>query len=967
MPAGDASTFVGRHRCLEQLESVWASVLDHRRQAVFIGGEPGIGKTRLVAEAAAALHRDGAIVLWGACVPDLDVPYRPFVTAIEHLLEVTPPGALQPVLGDSAGELHRLTPAVRRHRDDLTGPPTDAGDQDPRQRLFDAVRDLLIALATRQPVVLLLEDLHWASTPTLQLVVHLVRSTARAPLLLLVTHRTTAPDRRAELTYAIADLYQHAGVSRIDLAGLTTEEIADYLAVEAAMAPTTARRCAVVLRDQTGGNPFFLHELWRELSVSGGIDALRTPTFRAPRSVRDTIDRRLATLPVPEREVLELAAVAGDAVDATVLLPASDQPAAVVLAAIDAGEGFGLLAADPLRPGHHRFLHALARQAVLDGLPASRRVHAHARIARVLEERDTDDPRVVAQLAHHYSRAQVLGYADEAVTYLVRAAEHAERSIAYEEAALLYERAADLPATVGPPRHELLFSAARSSMVAGDFGSAQTLHEQLARSADPDIALRAAIGYEDASWQFGDRGPRSLELLEQALARRSDDPADPLRVRGLASVGRALCFSGDGDRARQVGDQALELARGLGDERLVANALAAMLWRGMSPAVGSELLVRSRELSDLARRLGEPELLGPAGFFRAVFGYLEGEPEEWLDAQQDCWQAARSGLRFFRYVAGCVDYARWFCAGDFDRAMWTLDTLAELGRQFGDDATDGSYGIQMFMVQRATDQLERIRPLVTGSEDPAAHWAPGLLALLTELGFEEPAARALRSVTDRLEEHRANRPQWAAVLAYATDAATRLGDREAAASLRPLLAEYAGRNLIAGQFVAVFGSADRYLGAVDAVLGSPTADEHFERALAMDRRMGAVTHQVETLLAWSEHVARRGGATAGRRASRLRAEARVLADRIGHRQALRRLGVERPAADAPSPWPDGLTDREVDVLRLVAAGRSNREIGEQLYISQNTAANHVRSILLKTGTANRTGAAIYAAEHELLG
>jgi DNA-binding CsgD family transcriptional regulator/tetratricopeptide (TPR) repeat protein len=963
MPAGDASTFVGRLACLTELEGVWASVRDHRRCAVFVGGEPGVGKTRLVSEAAAALHADGAVVLWGACHPDLDVPYRPFVTAIEQLLEGEEPGVLAAVLGDSAAELHRLTPSVLRHRPDLAVPGVEEGDT--RLLLFDAVRDLLLTLAARQPVVLVLEDLHWAPPPTLQLLAHLVQSTARARLLLLVTHRTTAPDRNDQLTYVISDLYRHEGVSRIDLAGLGTEEIVEYLVRYAGMSTSRARRSATVLRDQTGGNAFFLHELWRDLAGQGGIDALRSPAFRAPRSIRDTLDRRLSALPEAHREVLELAAVAGDQVDLAVLLAATDRSRDVALAAVDAGVGFGLLTADLAAAGRYRFLHSLARQAVLDRMPPSRRVVEHARIAGVLAAHATDDPWVVAQLAHHYSRAHVLGYADEAVTYLVRAAEHAERSVAHEEAAVLYERAAELRATAGPPQHELWSSAARSHMVAGDFSAAQRVYEQLAVSSDPDVALRGAIGYEDASWQPGDRGPRALELLRAALARRQDDPTDPLRVRGLASAGRALSFSGDTAGARAVGDQALELARALGDDRLVAHALGATLWRGMNPDVAAELLARALELSEVAHRLGRIEHLGPAGFFGAVFAYLRGLPDEWANAQQDCDRAARSGQRFFRYVSGCVEFARWFAVGRFDRALETAAVLEELGSEFGQAATEGSYGMQMFTVQRVTGGLEQVRPLVTGDEDPADHWAPGLLALFTELGMREPATRTLRSVTDRLDTYRTNEPQWAAVLAYAAEAAVWLGDREAAVRLRPLLAEYAGMNLLAGQFVAVFGSADRHLGAIDSVLGAATADEHFERALEMDRRMGAVTHQVETLVAWGEHAARRAGAGGTSRASRLRAEARVLAQRIGHRRALRDLAAASPP-NGEAALPDGLTRREVDVLRLVAEGRSNREIGEQLYISQNTAANHVRSILLKTGAANRTGAAIYAAEHDLL-
>ncbi|MBK5250541.1 MAG: response regulator transcription factor [Actinomycetales bacterium] len=170
---------------------------------------------------------------------------------------------------------------------------------------------------------------------------------------------------------------------------------------------------------------------------------------------------------------------------------------------------------------------------------------------------------------------------------------------------------------------------------------------------------------------------------------------------------------------------------------------------------------------------------------------------------------------------------------------------------------------------------------------------------------------------------------------------------------------------MAGANAAVFGSGDRYLAELDSLLGAPSADQHFERALAMDRRMRAVTHQAETLAAWSRHRARHAE-TAGPAAAGLAEEARALARRIGHRRVLRDLDTD-PAPHAESrPLPNGLTEREVDVLRLVAHGLSNREIGEQLFISANTAANHVRSILIKTDAPNRTKAAVFATEHALL-
>lgn len=959
-----ATPFVGRLQHLEDLEAVWSAVGDRRRQVVFIGGEPGVGKTRLAEEVVAAVHADGAAVLWGACHPDFEVPYRPFVTAFDRLFEDVEEGGLAGVLVPSARQLLRFTPRVRRHLPDLDSP--EATDRESRLELFDAVHELLVGLTEHRPVVLVLEDLHWAATPTLQLLAHLVESTAGTPLLVLGTHRTTAPDRRDELTYAIADLYRSAGVSRIDLGGLGTGEVADYLVREAGMSRSVALGSAAVLRDQTAGNPFFLHELWRDLTTQGGLATLRTAGFRAPDTVGDMLDRRLAGLTDAQMRILQLAAVTGSAFDLSVLLEASDQPQEATLEVVDLGVGFGILRADAVS-GRYRFIHALARQAVLDRIAPSRRVSMHARIAEALERWGSTDPDVVAQLAHHFGRAHALGYGDQAVHYLVQAAQHAERGLAYEDAAERYARAASIP-TAGPSAREtLLLASARSHMLAGDFADARRLYEGLARSEDPDVLLHAAIGYEDASWRPGGHGARSLELLEAAFRHHVADLADPLHVRALASLGRACSFVGDDERAQAQGEEALQAARSLGDQTLLAHALAATLWRGMTPTLAPQLLERSVELAELAHRAGNDDHLGPAAFYRAVFGYMLGQPDQWAAARADQVRAARAGGQpFFRYVAACGEYAWQFTRGDFPAVSRTLAALEELGTGFGPDTAEGSAGIQTFMLRRSTGGLEPIRPLITGTEDVASVWLPGLLALYTELGMWEPAERALRVLLDEAPHRGLVRSQWAGVLAFMVDAAVSLADEDVAARLHPYVLEYAGLNLLAGQFVAVFGSADRYLGQLESLLGDPGADDRFEAALEMDRRMGSVVHQIETLVAWGHHAERQGGSEGSRRAARRQTEAHALAARIGYRRALTRAPGGAGRTTSGRPTPDGLTERELDVLRAVAQGLSNREIGTQLFISQNTAANHVRSILMKIDVPNRTAAAMYAAEHDLL-
>src|SRR5205823_1711416 len=201
--------------------------------------------------------------------------------------------------------------------------------------------------------------------------------------------------------------------------------------------------------------------------------------------------------------------------------------------------------------------------------------------------------------------------------------------------------------------------------------------------------------------------------------------------------------------------------------------------------------------------------------------------------------------------------------------------------------------------------------------------------------------------------------QWAMELVFMIEGALALRAVDELRALRPLLCEYAGKNLACGTLIATFGSSERFLGRVAHMLGDRSAAErHFDAALDMDRRMRSVVHVAETLAHQALFVASAGNAA---RAASIAREARSLAEPIGQRRVLRVLEeLEQPSG------PDGLSEREVEVLRLLTAGLSNQEIGERLHISANTAANHVRSILMKTGAANRTQAAMYAAQHQLV-
>ena len=246
-----------------------------------------------------------------------------------------------------------------------------------------------------------------------------------------------------------------------------------------------------------------------------------------------------------------------------------------------------------------------------------------------------------------------------------------------------------------------------------------------------------------------------------------------------------------------------------------------------------------------------------------------------------------------------------------------------------------------------------------GREGP---WRPGLVALLTELGMVADAKRELsRLVVEGLDPFRES--LWLASLAYLTDACATLGDKATAALVYPELEPLQGANVMIGHLVSCYGAADRYLGMLAATLGeSVRAEEHFERGLELNRRMGATTWVAHTAYEYARFLLTRGHRRR-HQADALLDEAATLAERIGMPALLAR--VRSLGSSATTPLPDGLSAREAQILRLIADGRSNRQIGTTLFISEHTAANHIRSILRKTGCANRTEAASYAHRHGL--
>ncbi|GAB2753485.1 hypothetical protein GCM10027039_09570 [Terrabacter koreensis] len=850
----EAPTFVGRRRDLDTLEEAWRTVTRGARRVVLVGGEAGAGKSRLVAEVGVTRYAVGAVVLLGQCSPDLERPYGPFVEPLRVLVDAAATGDLVLPAATRTQTIERVGHVVGLRSRAAGRPAPAAGRPFAGDQLSDAVVDLVRAAARVRPVVLVLEDLHWAGAATLELLEHLVAATADDRILVLATHSLAPPDRSPAAVAAMARLARVDGVESLHLGPLTATDIVTYVRHELGATPTQARRAGALLREQSAGNPFFLREIVRELERHGGLDTLGTSPLVAPSVVLDIYEQRLGRLVPSERRTLEVAAVVGHEFDVDVVAAAAGVDAAAALGAVDAGAALGIVDARPGGDGRVGFVHEIARQAVQQLMRPGSLIATHLGVARALEAGFQDAPDVIERLAHHYAAAHSTGHRDTAQKYLRAAARLAAGRLAHADAAALLERAVALSTGTGDT-DELRLEASAASRHAGDYEAAARHAAAVLSSADPRARLRAAVAYEDAAFRVGRPADDTVEILQRALdsALTADppmEPEDPLVVRARANLARTLAQGTRLDERGPVFAELIRAARESGDASLLAHVLeaAVVLPPPRSAETAEARLARARELGDIARRIGDSDALAWSAMSHAVSAYVLGRPDEVREAKAVAHAAARtSGTVTAAQVVLCQGYARAMELGDLDRAEALAKEAGDNSRVTGRFA--GASTTQRFLVDRERLALERMRSGVSGEERSTDVWAPGMLALYRELGMRTAARRLLGEALARgLAPWRAL-GTWELALVFFTECILWLADRELALEVRSHLELVSGHSVVFGPMMATFGAADRYLGSVEALLGSPRADELLQRAVELDRHMDAPLHEGYSLVA----------------------------------------------------------------------------------------------------------------------
>ncbi|HEU5000477.1 MAG TPA: BTAD domain-containing putative transcriptional regulator, partial [Lapillicoccus sp.] len=584
------SGLVGRADALAEVDGLLDDLIRGRSGRLVVSGEPGIGKSRVAAELVARAAARGVQVAIGRChEADVAPPFWPWRAVLRQLAGSAPPPEVARLLGSGDG----------------SDPVTDAGSA--AFRTYDAVCELLRSASTSAPLLVVLEDVHWADASSLRLLGYAAEALADAPVALAVTRRAVgAPDADGgtqALAAALATLAR-TGARRVALHGLAGSEVGELL--ERALG-TPDPSLAAVLTRRTEGNPFYLLELTRLLEARGTVDPADAAALPVPEGVRDVIRLRVGRMPAPARVLLDHGSVAGRQLDPDVLAEVTEMPLDAVLDGLDLCVASGLVTSDGAR---YQFTHALTREGVYAAVPSGRRLRMHATLATALRRRG--DPELVTDLAHHARVAAVLGpdLADLAVVDLTAAARQAEDRHAFDEALPLWQQAveAETLGRRGDPlrRYDLLRGTTAAQLRLADIDGARvSVDEAVAIAHDLgrwDLVAAAATSFAGQgawSWRaFGVVDEAMIGTLEACLDHLEDDRDGALKALVLACLQMEHYFGFDAAVADEYGRRSVELARRTGDDEVL---VAVLLLRAL--ASWGSLTARDRVL------LGE-ELLG---------------------------------------------------------------------------------------------------------------------------------------------------------------------------------------------------------------------------------------------------------------------------------------------------------------------------------------------------------------------
>jgi DNA-binding winged helix-turn-helix (wHTH) protein/tetratricopeptide (TPR) repeat protein len=878
--------FVGRRGEFATLLASLDLATAGRAQCVLVGGEPGIGKTRLTEEFSQLAASRGAEVLTGCCSESEGAPALwPWIQITRGLVADRGHHAIS---SNAAAELAELLPELRGSSSAPRQISQDSGHA--RFRLFDAIAQVLERKARRTTLLIVVDDLHKSDLPSLELLHFILRGQRNARLLLLATYRENEIQRWPSRSQLLGLISRSGGAIALPLAGLTACEIQQF--VEATTGQPTTKETVDILQDKTAGNPFFLSQLLPMLSRSPGIlsDSL-------PLGIREAILRQLDGLPEATRSLLSFASVVGRDFTRLALELLVGRSDAEILDSLESALDAHLVTeiSAGSHSGSYRFSHVLVRDALYGELPATERVRLHGLVGTALERIYCGEiEEHVAEIAHHFNSAAA-SYAERALEYAERAALAANRRFAYDESAKHYERCLAIlegsETSSDLKRCALLVALGAQQCRAGDRPAAKATFERAARLASAigasELLAEAALGLAPGflAVEGGVVDEFLIGLLDHALATLGD-ANDALRARLLARLAMALLWEGSAKRRARLVDEALQISQRISDPELSLYVMHARWLAQWDSCAFDRRYAESRELVSRAKMLRDREMVLVCLLFRLLTLLEMGEIKA-FECESEAFGALAAELR----QPQSIWYARLFKAtralleGRFDDAERLAVEFSTLGFQINDANAFHSLMSHLLVLRWERGRLDEFLTLAEEGVrrfPEMVAWRAAFAWTLVQLGrltdarieFEFLASNGFASLQDRFD--------WPVAIALTTEVCCALGDRERAEMLYRLLLPGADRHLVIGLCVVSWGSASRQLGMLAATLQQwQQASMHFRNAISANERIGARPWLAHTMVDYAQMLFCCGEKEGRSEAHRLIGNALVIARELG--------------------------------------------------------------------------------------
>jgi len=854
---GHRTPFVGREGERADLRRFLDGARSGQGALVMIGGEPGVGKTRITEELVAEARRHGFLTLTGHCYEmEGAPPYIPFIEILQSIIRMVEPNTLLDALGNAAPEAAKLVPELRERFPDLPEPRKLPPEQE-RLYLFNNLRDFFERMGSRRPLLLVIEDLHWTDEPTLLLLQHLVQRLNEMPVLVVGTYRDTELDVARSLAKALEELLRQSLAHDMLLKRLSEDGVLAMLRGRSGQEPPS--RLVETIHNETEGNPFFVEEVFKHLAEEGKLfdsegqwrSDLRIEETDVPRGVLLVIGHRLERVSEGCRRILARAAVIGRGVSFRLLNEVIELDEDALFDAIEEAERAQLIRSTT-RGGEARlmFSHELIRQTLLSDLSTPRRQRLHLRVAAAIERLHAEAlEEHAADLAYHFYQGG--GDPEKTIEYAVLAAERATAQTAYEEAVAQYRRALqalEQQRPVDEYKHCDLLTAL--GLAYGNAGAPPEAIEVFLRVTEiarklpaPEQFAEATLGLGRFLYMAAAVDDQLISLMDEALTVLPEEDS-ALRASLMGRLSQILELAGD-SRSITLSEQAISIARRIGDPEALYYALWSRVFVWDRPL--EERVSDANEFAKLEEETGSPvggdEGLSLLCHLHCVQGDIAASDAD-LAALKI--RAAKTSHPSTILYVKFIETTRALMTGRFEEAeRLRLETFS-VGQKVNEVNTaqisDHVIFVSAWQQGRLDDRASVTRAAIDLNpqfRERAVYRASRAYFLLM-LGLQDRA----REEFERLaaNDFRALPRHWSMPLAlmYLSEVAFALGDTGRAAQLYDLLFPIADRLILAGINGVCSGAASHWLGMLAGTLKRwDDAVSHFENAIETNARIGA--------------------------------------------------------------------------------------------------------------------------------